>query len=84
MSTHQLHGIRTMHLFAGVGGGILGDLLLGRQPVCAVEIDPHCQQVLSARQEDGVIPWFPIYDDARCFDGTPWRGLIDVVAAGFP
>lgn len=76
--------LRTMHLFAGAGGGILADLLLGHQPVCAVEIDEYCQQVLSARQEDGCFPWFPIFEDVQAFDGKPWRGIVDIVAGGFP
>ena len=73
-----------MHLFAGAGGGMLSDLLLGHQPVCAVEIEPYCQQVLSARQKDGILPWFPIFADVTEFDGKPWRGKIDVVSGGFP
>ena len=73
-----------MHLFAGAGGGILADLLLGHQPVCAVEINEYCQQVLSARQKDGCLPWFPIFADVQHFDGRPWRGLVDVVSGGFP
>ena len=73
-----------MHLFAGAGGGILADILLGHQPVCAVEINEYCQQVLSARQKDGFLPWFPIFDDVTQFDGRPWRGVVDVVAGGFP
>lgn len=73
-----------MHLFAGAGGGILADILLGHQPVCAVEINSYCQQVLAARQEDGSLPWFPIFDDVAKFDGTKWKGLIDIVAGGFP
>ena len=73
-----------MHLFAGAGGGILADKLLGHHPVCAVEIEPYCQQVLSARQKDGCLPWFPIFADVQTFDGTPWRGKVDVVCGGFP
>ena len=73
-----------MHLFAGAGGGILGDLLLGHHPVCAVEIEPYCQQVLSARQKDGCLPWFPIFADVQTFDGRPWRGRVDVISGGFP
>ena len=76
--------LRTMHLFAGAGGGILADLLLRHQPVCAVEIDEYCQQVLSARQADGTFPWFPIFADVTKFDGRPWRGVVDVVCGGFP
>lgn len=59
-------------------------MLLGHRPVCAVEIDEYCQQVLSARQADGCLPWFPIFADVTTFDGRPWRGLVDVVAGGFP
>lgn len=73
-----------MHLFAGAGGGILADLLLGHQPVCAVEINEYCQQVLSARQKDGCLPWFPIFADVTQFDGKPWSGRVDVVSGGFP
>ena len=76
--------LRTLHLFAGAGGGILADLLLGHQPVCAVEWTPYCQQVLSARQEDGSLPWFPIFGNVQQFDGKPWRGIVDVVSGGFP
>ena len=82
--TSKLHRLRTLHLFAGAGGGILADLILGHQPVCAVEIEPYCQQVLHARQKDGFLPWFPIFDDVKTFDGKPWRGLVEVVAGGFP
>ena len=71
-------------LFAGGGGGILGSVLLGHRVVCAVEIDPYCREVLMARQEDGCLPPFPIWDDVRTFDGKPWRGIVDVVSAGFP
>ena len=76
--------LRTLHLFAGAGGGLLADVLLGHQPVCAVEIDEYCQQVLSARQADGTFPWFPIFADVTKFDGRPWRGIVDVVSGGFP
>ena len=76
--------MRELHLFAGAGGGILGGMLLGHVPVCAVEIDKYCRRVLQARQNDGSLPGFPIYEDVRKFDGTAWRGLVDVVAGGFP
>lgn len=71
-------------LFAGAGGGILGGKLLGRRTVCAVELDAAARGVLLARQRDGYLPAFPIWDDVRTFDGRPWRGAIDVVCAGFP
>lgn len=71
-------------LFAGAGGGILGGHLLGWRTVCAVEIEDYPRRVLLARQRDGILPRFPIWDDIKTFDGTPWRGRVDVVSGGFP
>ena len=76
--------MRELHLFAGAGGGILGGMLLGHTPVGAVEIDPFARAVLHARQADGSLPDFPIYDDVRTFDGTQWRDRVDIIAGGFP
>ena len=73
-----------LHLFAGAGGGILGGLLLGHRPVCAVEIEEYPRKVLLQRQRDGILPKFPIWDDVSTFDGNPWRGKVDVVCGGFP
>lgn len=77
-------GLRELALFAGGGGGILGGHLLGWRTVCAVEWDPYAASVLLARQNDGVLPPFPVWDDVRTFDGRPWRGRVDVVSGGFP
>ena len=71
-------------LFAGVGGGILGGHLLGWRTVCAVEYNAYARSILLARQNDGTLPPFPIWDDIRTFDGKPWRGIVDVVSGGFP
>lgn len=77
-------GLRELALFAGAGGGILGGHLLGWRTVCAVEWEPYAASVLAQRQNDGLLPPFPIWDDVRTFDGRPWRGLVDVVSGGFP
>ena len=71
-------------LFAGAGGGILGGKLLGWKCVCAVEYEPAARRMLAARQDDGCLDPFPIWDDVRTFDGKPWRGLVDIVSGGFP
>ncbi|WP_365302973.1 DNA cytosine methyltransferase [uncultured Thiodictyon sp.] len=71
-------------LFAGAGGGILGGKLLGWRTVCAVERDAYAASVLLARQNDGFLAPFPIWDDVCTFDGRPWRGRVDVVSGGFP
>jgi DNA (cytosine-5)-methyltransferase 1 len=71
-------------LFAGAGGGILGGKLLGWRTVCAVERDAYAASVLVARQNDGVLAPFPVWDDVCTFDGKPWKGRVDVVSGGFP
>jgi len=71
-------------LFAGAGGGILGGKLLGWRTVCAVEWEAYPASVLCARQNDGILPPFPIWDDVQTFDGKPWRGIVDVISGGFP
>jgi DNA (cytosine-5)-methyltransferase 1 len=76
--------VNELHLFAGAGGGILAGKMLGHRCVCAVEWEPYCQAVLVARQNDGSLPPFPIWDDVQTFDGRPWRGVVDIVAGGFP
>jgi len=52
--------------------------------VCAVELEEYPRRVLLQRQRDGLLPWFPIWDDVRTFDGRPWRGRVDAVCGGFP
>jgi len=76
--------VNELALFAGAGGGILGGVLLGWRTVCAVENDPYARDVLVARQNDGCLAPFPIWDDVRTFDGRPWVGKVDVVSGGFP
>ncbi len=76
--------LNELALFAGAGGGILGGGLLGWRTVCAVEWEPYPACVLAARQNDGILPPFPIWDDVQTFDGKPWRGIVDVVSGGFP
>lgn len=76
--------LRELALFAGAGGGILGGKLLGWRTICAVEWDAYAASVLVARQNDGCLEPFPIWDDVQSFDGKPWRGRVDVVSGGFP
>jgi len=76
--------LNELALFAGAGGGILGGHLLGWRTVCAVEWEAYPASVLCARQNDGLLPSFPIWDDVQTFDGKPWAGIVDVVSGGFP
>ena len=77
-------GLNELALFAGAGGGILGSHLLGWNTICAVERDAYAAQVLAQRQNDGILPPFPIWSDITTFDGKPWEGIIDVISGGFP
>jgi len=76
--------LRSFHLFAGAGGGILADLLLGHDVIGACEIEKYPRDVLLARQQDGILPSFPIWDDVCTLDGNPWRGSVDILCGGFP
>lgn len=76
--------LHELALFAGAGGGILGTHLLGCRVVGAVELDMHARQSLIARQRDSGIGCFPVWNDCRSFDGSRFRGLVDIVNAGFP
>jgi DNA (cytosine-5)-methyltransferase 1 len=76
--------LNELALFAGAGGGILGGHLLGWRTICAVEQNEYAASVLMQRQNDGCLRPFPVWDDVQTFDGTPWRGCVDVVSGGFP
>lgn len=76
--------LNELALFAGAGGGILGGKLLKWRTVCAVEWGEYPASVLCARQNEGILPPFPIWSDVQTFDGKPWRGIVDVVSGGFP
>jgi DNA (cytosine-5)-methyltransferase 1 len=76
--------MRELALFAGAGGGLLASKLLGWRTVCAVEHSPYARCILVARQNDGSLEPFPIWDDVRTFNGSPWRGVVEVVSGGFP
>lgn len=71
-------------LFAGGGGAILAGHLLGWRTVAAVECDAYCVSALLHRQQEGTLEPFPIWSDIRTFDGQPFRGVVDVITAGFP
>ena len=72
-----------LDLFSGIGGISLA-LRPWARTVCYVESEPYCQQVLRERIAEGQLDDAPIWDDVRTFDPRPWRGLVDIVAGGFP
>lgn len=77
--------MHTMHLFAGGGGGLLADLIVGHTPVCAVEWDAHACAVLRERSAEGWFPGLHVHEgDVRAFDFRPWARRVDCLSAGFP
>jgi DNA (cytosine-5)-methyltransferase 1 len=74
-------------LCAGVGGLDLGlRLALGEsyRTVCYVEREAYAAAALVARMEDKALDLAPVWDDVTTFRGEPWRGVVDLVTAGFP
>lgn len=72
--------LRTGHLFAGAGGGIYADFILGHRPQFAVEWEAYPCQIL--RQQ---FPDMHVHEgDARLFDASEWAGRVDSLHAGFP
>ena len=77
--------MKNMHLFAGHGGGLLCDLILGHTPIVAVEWDKYACQVLRARASDGWFPGLQVWEgDVRLFDPSKYTGSVDCIHAGFP
>lgn len=80
--------MRELSLFSGAGGGLLASLLLGWTTVGYVEFNDYCQRVLAQRIRDGHLHNAPIFGDIRAFlsEGYAerYRGVVDVVSAGFP
>src|SRR5574343_178160 len=80
-----MNELRTMHLFAGIGGGLLADLILGHRPIVAVEWDKYACKVLRQRASEGWFPNLSVWEgDVRLFDPSEYAGKVDCIHAGFP
>lgn len=66
-------------LFSGIGGFDLAAQWMGWENIFQVEWDAYCQKVLAKN-----FPNVKRYGDIREFDGTKYRGLIDIISGGFP
>ena len=79
--------LHTLSLFAGYGGLDLGIHRAARgktKTVCAVEIEAYAAANLASPRVQRKLGRFPIWSDVTTFDGTAWRGQVDVLAAGIP
>jgi len=81
--------MRELSLFSGAGGGLLATKhLLGWTTKGYVEIDDYCQRIIKQRITDGFLDAAPIFGDIRAFNdqgyAEAYRGMVDVITAGFP
>src|SRR5574343_648299 len=76
----KLNGLSLFTGYAGI------DLALRDyvRPVGYCDIEQFSHATLLSRFDDGSLPFAPIWTDVRKLDGTKFRGLVDVVAGGFP
>lgn len=78
-----------LSLFSGAGGGLLATKhLLGWRTTGYVETNDYCQRVIAQRIKDGFLDEAPIFGDIRAFIrqgfAESYKGMVDVVTAGFP
>lgn len=71
--------MKHLGLFEGIGGFSLAARWMGWETVAWVEINEFCQKVLKKN-----FPEAKGYGDIKEFDGTPYRGTIDIITGGFP
>ena len=67
------------NLFSGIGGWELAAERCGWENMFQVEIDKFCQKVLAKN-----FPKTKRYEDIKEFDGTKYRGAVDVLSASPP
>lgn len=69
------------------GGGLELGLRIAEpryRTVCYVERESYAAAALVARMADAALDQAPIWDDVATFDGRPWRGIVDILSAGYP
>ena len=78
--------MHVLSLCSGAGGLDLGLQIAmpSVRTVGFVERDAFAAAILVARMHDKSLYDAPIWDDVATFDGRPWRGVVDIVSAGYP
>jgi DNA (cytosine-5)-methyltransferase 1 len=74
-------------LCAGIGASDVGlKAAMGRayRTVGYVERDAFASAVIVARMESKALDPAPCWDCLTTFDGSAWRGCVDIITAGFP
>lgn len=75
--------LRALHLCSGYGGFEIALRGIART-VCHVERDSYAAATLVARMDEARLDRAPIWSDLVTFDGSAWRGRVDIVTAGLP
>jgi DNA (cytosine-5)-methyltransferase 1 len=79
------HPLNAISVCSGIGGLDLAvERVFGARPVAYVEREAYAQAVLLERMEEEALGAAPIHFDVRGFDGTRYRGLVDLVFGGIP
>jgi DNA (cytosine-5)-methyltransferase 1 len=75
-----------LSICAGIGGLDLGIRIAvpDARTVCMVEREAFVCEILVARMSDGSLDEAPVWADLATFDGKPWCGAVDCIAAGLP
>jgi DNA (cytosine-5)-methyltransferase 1 len=73
-------------LCSGVGGLERGieSVFENYKTVCHVEGEAYAVACIISQMEKGWIHEAPVWSDLRTFDGSKWRGKVDVISSGFP
>ena len=76
--------MNTAHLFSGAGGGMLADLILGHEPIYAIDIDEKCIENIKRNKNEWYANVEAIKADAGSYDAHHWKGRVDIIHAGVP
>ena len=81
-----MNALRELSLFSGYGGFSLGLRIAGIQTrtIGWCDHDKYIQKVIRQRIKDGYLDDAPIIGDIRSFNWEVYRGLVDIITAGFP
>ena len=75
-----------LSLFTGYSGISLGVKLanINTRTIAYVEWEKYPQEIIKARIRDGFLDDAPIFSDISSFRGEQFRGMVDLITAGFP
>ena len=69
--------------YEGIGIG-LKRVFPSCRTIAAVEAEAFCAANLVDKMETGALAPMPVFTDITQFDGSPFRGMVDIASGGFP